>query len=297
MKPILERISEGDVLVCDGAMGTFLQQKGLQMGTCPEAWCLHYPAEIKDIYQQYRDAGSDMIECNSFGGSRYKLEQFGLGEQTVDINKAAASLAREVADGTQYVLATMGPTGEFMEPYGLETEAGFYNAFKEQAQALEQGGADAVIIETMMSIDEAAVATKAARENTDLVVIASFTFDPEGGNRYASMMGVTPQDFAQRIIQERPDIVSTNCGTGPADMIEIVRQLQQELPDTPLMAMPNAGMPEVENGVTVYKETPEQMAQQVPDLLKTGASIIGGCCGTGPAHITAIKEAVKQHKK
>ncbi len=291
MRSVIAHVREGNILVADGAMGTFLQQKGLEMGTCPELWCIDHPEEIKDIYRKYREAGSDMVECNSFGGSRYKLNQYGLGERTAEINKAAASLARDVAGDTQYVLATMGPTGDFMEPYGLETEEGFYDAFKEQAQALEDGGADSIIVETMTSIDEAAVAVRAAKENTNTTVIGSFSFDPEGDGRYASMMGVTPQDFAQRIIRENPDVVGTNCGTGPDEMIEIVRQLREALPHTPLMAMPNAGIPEVENGTTVYKETPEEMAKKVPALAQAGASIIGGCCGTTPEHIKAMKKA------
>ena len=292
MESLSDRISKGEIVLCDGGMGTFLHEKGLAMGSCPELWCLDHPAEIKDIYNKYREAGSDMVECNSFGGSRYKLNQYGVGARTEEINKAAAALAREVAGDTQYVLAPMGPTGAFMEPYGVETEEGFYDAFKEQAQALESGGTDAIIVETMTSLDEAAIAVRAAKENRNTVVIASFTFDPEGDGRYASMMGVTPQDFAARISKEHPDIVGANCGTGPDDMIEIMRQLRAELPKMPLMAMPNAGMPEVENGKTVYKETPEQLAEKVPALVDAGASVLGGCCGTGPAHIKAMRKKI-----
>jgi len=294
MDKILDRLKAGEVLVCDGAMGTFLQAKGLEPGTCPELWCLERADAVRDIHAQYRAAGSDIVETNSFGGTRYKLQLYGLAAQTVEINRAAAALAREVAGDSQYVLGSVGPTGEFMAPLGSETEADFYAAFSEQVIALEQGGADLVIIESMTAVEEAAAAVRAAKENTALTVIVSFTFDPRIDGGYASMMGVTPARFAAELTAAGADIIGTNCGTGPDHMIEVVRLLRAAAaPEIPVLAMPNAGMPELENGVTVFRATPAEVGAKARALVAAGAGIVGGCCGTGPAHIAAICQAVR----
>jgi 5-methyltetrahydrofolate--homocysteine methyltransferase len=292
MGPLLERLTAGEILVCDGAMGTFLQARGLQPGECPELWCVDRPDDVRAIHASYREAGSDIVECNSFGGTAYKLKHYGLEGTVHDINIRAAQLARDVADGTQYVLGSMGPTGEFMAPLGLATEEEFIAAFGAQAKALEEGGADAVIVETMTALEEAAAAVKAVKAATSLVVIVSFTFDPQVNGGYATMMGVTPEAFARAAVEMGADVIGSNCGTGPDDMIKIVGAIRAAAPDTPIIAMPNAGMPVVEDGETVFKETPEEMAAKVPLLVEAGANIIGGCCGTSPAHIAAMKEAV-----
>lgn len=293
MIPLLDNLQEGNILLCDGAMGTLLQAKGMKPGECPELWCIERPQEVMDIHRQYRKAGSDIVETNSFGGNRFKLKHYDLEEKVVEINKAAASIARKVAGDSQYVLASVGPTGQFMEPLGTETEESFYNAFKDQLIALEAGGADAVIIETMTAIEEALVALKAAKENTRLVTIISFTFDPQQHGGYASMMGVTPAAFATAAVSAGADIIGTNCGTGPKQMVEIVKLLKTSAPNTPIMAMPNAGMPVLENGETVFKESPEKMAASMKQIIAQGANIIGGCCGTTPSHIAQIKHSLQ----
>lgn len=288
----LEKRALRETLICDGAMGTFLQAMGLLPGECPEKWCLDRADNVKSIHQAYRDAGSHIVETNTFGGSAYKLKHYGLENEVEAINRAGAALGREVAGTSQYVLGSMGPTGAFMEPYGDETEEAFYAAFKAQAEALERGGADAVIIETMMSIEECCVAVRAARENTNLTVIASFTFDPQPDGGFASMMGVRPDEFAKAALAAGAHVVGSNCGLGPDNMIEIVKILRASVPaDVPVLAMPNAGMPTIENGVTVFKETPAEMGAKVIKLKAAGANIIGGCCGTTPEHIRAMAKA------
>ncbi len=291
----LEQRALKEVLICDGGMGTQLHALGLAPGECPELWCLKHPDRVRSVYEAYRAAGSMIVETNTFGGNRYKLSHYGLEASAEAINRAGVELARAVAGDTQYVLASMGPTGAFMEPYGDETEASFYEAFRAQALAFEAGGADAAVVETMMSIEECCVAVRAVRENTGLTCVASFTFDPQPGGGYASMMGVAPEQFAREAVAAGAHIVGSNCGLGPEHMTAITARIRQ-VTEVPLIAMPNAGMPELQDGQTVFPATPEEMALHVGRLVEAGASIIGGCCGTTPAHIRAMAAALGQRR-
>ncbi len=286
-------MNSGRVLVSDGAWGTFLHQKGLQTGTCPEQWCVDHPEEVGDIASSYIEAGSDMVETNSFGGSALKLEHYGLSDRAAEFNEAAARISSMAAGGDKWVIASIGPTGKMLLT-GDVTPEELYNGFKEQAVALEKGGADAICIETMSDIDEAVQAVKAARENTDLEVICTFTFERTIQGDYRTMMGVSPVEAARAAMEAGADIIGTNCGNGFERMIDIVKEIRTVSPDIPVLVHANAGLPKNIDGVDVFPDTPEQMASLVPDLVNAGANIIGGCCGTTPDHIRAIKQAVER---
>ena len=292
MTTITQKIKSGHKLVSDGAWGTFLQKKGLQPGECPELWNIDHPDEVLDIAKSYITAGADMIETNSFGGSRFKLEMFGLGNRTVEINKAAAEISRKAAGPDRHVLGSIGPTGKILM-MGDVTELELYDAFKEQAMALESGGADALVIETMSDIDEAKCAIKACKENTSCEVICTMTFERSAPGEYHTMMGVTPSQMVEEVISAGADIIGANCGNGIEGMVGIVEEIRKIDKDIPVLIHANAGAPVYHDGETVFPENPEQMAGFVKSLLLAGANVIGGCCGTTPEHIRRIGEVVK----
>ena len=287
---LLERLARGDLLISDGATGTFLQQHGLEPGGCPEEFNASHPGVVREMARQYFEAGSDLVLTNSFGGTVFMQKKYGYGERVIEFNRLAAEHARSQAQNGQFVVGSVGPTGEFLEPLGPVSEAEMYEAFAEQIKALEAGGADAVVVETMTATEEAALAVRAARENTGLAVMATMVFD-KGPRGYFTMMGVTPEAAVHSMEEAGAHVVGSNCGNGIDNMVDIARRMRAET-DGYLLIHSNAGIPAMRNGQIVYPESPEYMAERFRELADLGVNIIGGCCGTGPEHIRALAAAV-----
>ncbi len=293
MGKIIDQIKQGKTLVSDGAWGTFLQKKGMKPGECPEEWNLTHPDDVFDIAKSYIDAGADMIETNSFGGTVYKVEKYGLADKVFELNKAAAEISKKAA-GDKFVLGSVGPTGKILM-MGEVSEEDLYNAFKEQVTGLEAGGADAIMIETMTDLDEARLAIKAAKENTRCEVFCTMTFEKTVNGEFRSMMGIAPTDMVNTLIEAGAELIGANCGNGIADMIGIVEEIRKANPEIPVLVHANAGMPVYKDGETVFPETPDEMAALVPKIISAGANAIGGCCGTTPGHISKVREVVDKN--
>jgi 5-methyltetrahydrofolate--homocysteine methyltransferase len=288
---LLERLASGETLISDGATGSYLQTQGLEPGGCPEEFNVTHPAIIKGMAKAYFDAGSDMVLTNSFGGSRFRLKHYGYADRVREFNMLAAQHAKSQAPPDHYVVGSVGPTGEFMEPVGEVSEKEMYDALREQIVALAEGGADGVDIETMISLDEAKLAIRAAKENTDLVVMSTMTFD-KGPRGFFTMSGTTPAQAAVELRKAGADVVGANCGNGIDAMIEVARAMR-EATDGYILIHSNAGIPQYKGGEIVYNESPEYMAERFKILADMGINILGGCCGTTPEYIRALSKALR----
>jgi 5-methyltetrahydrofolate--homocysteine methyltransferase len=293
MRTIAEEIKTGKILVSDGAWGTFLQKKGLEPGQCPELWNIERPDDVYEIAKSYIEAGSDMIETNSFGGSIFKLKPYGLADRVSEINRAAAEISRRAAGPDKHVLGSIGPTGKMIMT-GDVTADELYEAFRVQAMALAAGGADALVVETMSDLEEATAAVRACKENTSCEVICTMTFEKSGEKTYNTMMGVTPTDMIGALLDSGASILGANCGNGIRNMVDITGMIRDTDPDIPILIHANAGAPIYKDGETIFPETPEEMAGFVDLLIGAGANIIGGCCGTTPEHIRQIAQIVRK---
>ncbi len=291
---LLETINER-ALLGDGAMGTQLQQAGLEPGGCGEAWNVEHPERVLAIQKTYVNAGSDCLITNTFGGCEVMLERYGQAGQVAEINRAAVQIAREAFGGRPgFVLGDMGPFGGLMEPLGEVPEERVREAFHEQAEALVSAGADAIIIETQTSLEELAIGIEAAKKAGAPCVIGSMAFDVmHDGSDLRTMMGVGPEEAAAFMVEAGVDIVALNCGTSvDVGWAAKVVPRYRAVCDLPTMAQPNAGTPALVNMKVVYRQTPEEMTAELPELLDTGINIVGGCCGSTADHIRKFRELI-----
>ena len=281
-----EMLEQKGILVADGAWATEFVKNGLEPGEPPERWNLDRPDHVRNLAAAYVRAGADIVLTNTFGGSPLKLEKSGLIGKVEDVNRRGVELSMQAADGRALVFASMGPSGEFMAPLGTVGEDQMYEQFSRQAEALADADPDGIVIETMTDLGEARAALRAARDTTDLPVVVSMSFS-SGPKGYATMMGVTPCQAAEELETAGAAVVGTNCGFGIAEMVGVA-ELMRDATSLPLWCKPNAGMPQIVDGETVYRQTPEEMIEHVSALIEAGASIIGGCCGTTPEHIQLL---------
>ncbi len=292
MGKIIDAIREKKVLVSDGAWGTFLHQKGLAVQECPESWNLSRPDDVYDIALSYVEAGADIILTNSFGGSPWKLEPFGLRDQVYALNKAAAEISRRAAGDRVLVLGSMGPTGK-MVMMGEISEEELLEGFREQARGLKDGGVDGIVVETMSDPEEARMAIVAAKEATGLDVACTFTFSKTQTGEFRTMMGTGVKEYLEMALAAGADIIGANCGNGTAGMIEIVKEIRALDSEIPVLVHANAGLPKYQDGKTVFPESPAEMAPQIKELVAAGANMVGGCCGTTPEHIRQMARLVR----
>lgn len=291
MIDIRDRLSKGEILIADGAMGTQLYQRGLKMGQAPEAYNLLHPDYLIEIATEYYRAGADIIQTNTFGATPYRLAMYNLDDQVKEINCAAVDAVRQAVGDHAYIAGSCGPTGATLMPYGDIAPEQVYESFLIQMQALCDAGVSHLCIETMIDLEEAKLALRAARAiSASLPVMVTMTFNktPRG---YFTIMGNKVETVATELAAGGADLLGSNCGNGVDQMIEIATEFQNYT-DLPLLIQANAGLPEIVNGETVYLESPEFMAAKIPMLIENGVSIVGGCCGTTPAHIKAFRLAV-----
>jgi 5-methyltetrahydrofolate--homocysteine methyltransferase len=288
--PLLDDLRQGKILVSDGATGTLLMEKGLRAGECGEEWNVTHPSEVVSIAEAYYDAGADLALTNTFGALRTKLRAYGRQDRAAEFAAAGARLAKRVCPHGRYVAGSIGPTGEFLSPVGTMSEEEMARVFAETVDALAGAGVDALCFETFTGLDEARCAVRTAKERTSLPVICTMTFEAEPRGFFTTM-GATPAQAAHALAEAGADIIGTNCGNGIENMIPITRELRAAS-GLPILVHANAGLPQLIDGKTHYLESPDHMARHIAPLIEAGANIVGGCCGTTPEHIRAVRRVV-----
>jgi len=290
MEDIISMLADGGVLVADGAMGTMLQRAGLPAGTPPEAWLLENPGPVCDVHRAYLDAGAHLILTCTFGATRPRLERKGYAERVAEINRRAVEIARQAANGRAYVAGDIGPLGLFLAPLGPLSHEQAVGLFAEQAEALVAAGVDVLVIETMSALEEMRAAIEAAQQAArGLPVFATFSFDHHGRTN----MGVRPEQAAQELTALGVQAFGANCGATLDMTLGALEAMHATAPDAWLIAKPNAGLPRAQGREVVYDASPADMAAYARRFAAAGARVIGGCCGSTPAHIAAIAAALK----
>jgi 5-methyltetrahydrofolate--homocysteine methyltransferase len=285
----LERLERGDVLIADGATGTTCQRMGLPIGVAPEEWVLTQPERIVELHRGFAEAGSDIVLTCTFGGTGIRLADGPFAGRAPELNRRAAELAREAVGNEVLVAGSLGPTGELCEPLGTLTHDDAAAAYAEQAEALAEGGADLLVLETMFCQIEAGAAIDGVRRATDLPFVLAFSFDR--GTR--TMMGTTTAEVVALAVEQGAAAVGANCGTSLENMAAIVAELNGTAAGLPLWVKPNAGLPRMTGDSAVYDVSPDDLAQAAQSYVQAGARIVGGCCGSTPEHVRAIAEAVR----
>ena len=291
MEKLLKRLKDGQILVSDGGVGTMLMELGLNPGDPPESFNILRRDLVEKITALYLDAGADIITTNTFGASPLRLSFYSLEDKTEEINRNAVLAVRKVVGDQVYISGSCGPSGKFLKPHGEIEPQKMYDSFERQIGVLIAAGADVICIETMTDLREAELAIKAAKTvSPSTPIMATMTFDPTPGG-FRTMMGVSIPDAAKGLEKAGADIIGSNCGTGIEDMIGTAKEFRRQS-ELPLIMQPNAGIPRIEGDKPVYPETPEFMAEKARELISAGVSIIGGCCGTTPEHVKAIRNMV-----
>ncbi|MBA4312874.1 MAG: methionine synthase [Chlorobiaceae bacterium] len=292
MMQLRERLTQIKPIIADGAMGTMLFQRGLKPGECPERMNLEHPEVLEEIARLYFEAGAEIIQTNTFGGSPLKLAMYSLENKTEEINARAVQAVRKVVADKAYVSASCGPTGKLLEPFGDTKPDQIFESFRRQLKIVIDEGVDMICIETMTDLNEAILAVKAARSiSTSIPICATMTFDstPRG---FYTIMGVTIEQAVKELTEASADIIGSNCGNGIEKMIAIAHEFKKQT-TLPIIIQSNAGLPIMKDGDSIYTESPDFMANKSKELIEAGVKIVGGCCGTTPEHIAAMKKAVE----
>lgn len=286
----LERLHNDEVLVSDGATGTTLQTRGLTPGTPAEIWVLERPERIVQLHRDFIIAGADIVLTCTFGGTALRLEQANLAGRAEELNQRAVELARQASAGTNVLVGgSMGPCGQLLKPLGPLEEAEMRAVYSQQARVLTQAGVDLLVIETQFDLGEAKLAVQAARQVSSLPIVCSFSYD----RGVRTMMGVRPTQMAQELLALGVDVLGINCGRSLDENLEALQELRSAT-ELPLWFKPNAGLPQLDSeGRPVYELTPETMGEQVSQWLAAGAQVVGGCCGTSPAHLQYIAQRTR----
>ena len=287
-KEFREYLNKG-AIVLDGATGTNLMAAGMPIGVCPEAWVMEHQDVLYDLQSAYVKAGTNIVYAPTFTGNRIKLEEYGLEDRIEEINTELVRLSKRAVDGKALVAGDMTMTGKQLFPLGDLMFEELVDVYKEQASILDNAGADLFVVETMMSLQECRAAVIAIKEVSDLPIMVTLSYNEDGRTLFG-----TPPETAVVVLQSLGvDAIGINCSTGPMEMVELVEKMAQ-YSTVPILAKPNAGLPELEDDKTVYKMTPQEFADAAVALVNAGASIVGGCCGTTPEHIKALSDAVRE---